>query len=488
MAKERPNLLVIMSDQHNSRVLGCAGDPFVRTPNLDALAAGGVQFRRAYCANPLCGPSRMTFLTSRHCSDIAMWSNSDVLSSDIPTFAHSLGAAGYETVLCGRMHFSCADHRHGFERRLVGDVTEQWPGTAGADLGSIPATATGQTRTALEVAGAGRTAYQAFDRAVTDAAADFLKQRGATGTDRPFCLVVGYVLPHCPYICPKDLFDEYYEKIDVPRMCATERENLHPAVRIWRTDRGVDGVPDEMVRKARAAYYSLVTMTDAFVGELADLLRDTGLAEDTAVFYCSDHGDLAGTHEMWWKACHYEGSVGVPLVASWPGRFAEGIEVDVPVSLLDLAPTFTDLANAHPLPEACGRSIVSFLEGDGAPPAWTDEIMAECAPGFGEPPSRMVCRGPWKLIHHHGYDTPQLFNLEGDPGEVRDLAHDPTCRAIRATLHERAKQDWSGERIMQAQETGKKREAFLRAWAERVRPPEPDHWVAPPGCNVFPET
>ena len=220
--RKRPNLLVIMTDQHNAGVMGCAGDPVVRTPNLDALAARGVRFSRAYCANPLCVPSRMTFLTSRHSSEVGVWVNSNVLRSDIPTFAHSLSAAGYETVLCGRMHFSCADHRHGFDKHLVGDVSAQWPGTASTDLGDIPPASTSQTRPCLDTVGPGRTSYQAFDRAVTDGAVDFLKRRAASDEGRPFCLVVGYVLPHCPFICPKDLFEEYCAKVNVPRVAADQ--------------------------------------------------------------------------------------------------------------------------------------------------------------------------------------------------------------------------------------------------------------------------
>src|SRR6188474_2327720 len=115
-----PNLLVIMADQHSPHVLGCAGDPVVRTPHLDALAARGVRFQNAYCAFPLCAPSRASFMTGQTPTALRVWSNGCTLASDIPTFAHSLGAAGYETVLCGRMHFNGPDQRHGFHQRLVG--------------------------------------------------------------------------------------------------------------------------------------------------------------------------------------------------------------------------------------------------------------------------------------------------------------------------------------------------------------------------------
>jgi choline-sulfatase len=164
----QPNVILIMSDQHSPHVLGCAQGKVehaaslfrvVRTPTLDRLAERGVSFTNAYCANPLCVPSRMTFLTSRHCSDIRVWTNSCRLQSDIPTFVHHLVNAGYETILCGRMHFVGPDQRHGFERRIIGDVH--------AKLEHIPVSTTGQTADGVKVAGPGRTAYSRYDEEVT---------------------------------------------------------------------------------------------------------------------------------------------------------------------------------------------------------------------------------------------------------------------------------------------------------------------------------
>ena len=485
---ERPNLLVFMSDQHSGRVMGCAGDPFVRTPNLDALARRGVRFDRTYCGNPLCVPSRMTFLTARCGSEIDVWSNRTILRSEIPTFAHSLGLAGYETVLCGRMHFSGADHRHGFEKALVGDVTPQWPGTTGPDLGNIPLSTTGQSRAAVMTAGPGRTGYQAFDRAVTDGAIEYLRDFAASGRERPFCLVVGGVLPHCPFICPKDLFEEYYDKVDVPRLSEAERAGLHPAMLKWREARGVDDIPDDVVRTARAAYYGLVTLLDGLLGELFDSLAETGLAEDTAVFYTSDHGDMAGLHEMWWKSSFYEDSVGVPLIASWPGHFAEGRTVETPVSLLDLGATLPDLGGGEPLPASNGRSLTGYLDRDGVTAEGWD-VYSECYGNpRGEGPSRMIVRWPWKLVHYHGEDRPALFNLEEDPHETRDLGADPACADVRGTLHRAVLVGWDGESVLRSLDEQRVRYNWLTAWSRAAHPADPDHWVEPEGCNVFPET
>ena len=128
MADETFNVLLIMSDQHSRYHLGCYGDPLVRTPHLDGLAQRGVRFDNAYCPSPLCVPSRMSFMTARRPSANRVWHNGHILSSAIPTWAHALGASGYETALIGRMHFVGPDQRHGFEVRPLGEYFALHPG------------------------------------------------------------------------------------------------------------------------------------------------------------------------------------------------------------------------------------------------------------------------------------------------------------------------------------------------------------------------
>lgn len=484
--KERPNVLLIMSDQHNPHVFGCVGDPIVRTPHLNRLAAQGIRFTSTYCASPLCVPSRMSFLTSRHPSDIGVWSNACMLPSDLPTFAHGLGAAGYETVLGGRMHFVGPDQRHGVERRLVGDVLSSFPGGRSPDLGHIPTGTTGQSRIAVEIAGPGRTAYQAYDVAVTDACCRYLKERDRSTDPRPFCLVVGFVLPHCPFICPKDLYEEYFDQIEIPALPPGYLDRLHPAVRQWRERRGVNNLSDEQIRRARAAYYGLVTYMDQLIGQLIEALSTTHFSEDTVIVYTSDHGDMAGEHGMWWKSNFYEGSAGVPMIWSWPGHFAEGKTVSEVTSLLDIGPTLLHLGGAEPLPDIVGKSLIGFLT-DASVPDWPDEAFSENYGGQGDRPGRMIRHGPWKLNLYHGYETPQLFNLREDPDEFEDRANDPECAEIRQHLLDRVLSGWSGDRIEQTLERRRRARNVLVNWTQAVQPADPDFWEAPPGCNVFPE-
>lgn len=484
----QPNVVLIVSDQHSPHFLGCAGESLLRTPYLDRLAGQGVRFEASYCASPLCVPSRMTFLTGRPCSDIGVWTNSCMLPSHVPTFAHSLTAAGYDTVLGGRMHFVGPDQRHGFQERIIGDVLSPLPGGPGPDLGDIPRATTGQSRAAVQTAGPGRTAYQAYDVAVTDACCDWLEKRDATPSDRPFCLVVGLVLPHCPFICPKTLYDEYYEQVDVPDVSSGYVAGLHPAMRRWRELRGVDQLSRDEIRRARAAYYGLVTFMDERIGRVLQTLRDSRFADDTVIVYISDHGEMAGEHGMWWKSSFYEGSARVPSIWAWPERFAQGARIDAVTSLLDLAPTLTDLTGAPDLPGCAGSTLRAFLQTGKTPADWRDTAYAENMPtNLKERPSRMLRSGPWKLNHYHGHERVQLFNLSEDPAELEDRGQDGRCAVVRAELHEQARRDWDGDAIERELRRRAEGIDLLRQWG-RTMPADPsDFWRAPPGANVFPE-
>ena len=482
----QPNVVIFMSDQHNRSVMGCADDGVVRTPNLDALAENGVRFTDAYCPSPLCVPSRMSFMTSRYPSDQRVTSNQCILDSNIPTFAHAMTNAGYETVLAGRMHFVGYDQRHGFEKRLVGDFTYQFHGVNEPILDPIGGGTTGQSRSAAEISGPGRTAVQSYDRDVTDAAIDFISERK---DDRPFCMVIGTYGPHCPFICPKDLYDEYYDRVAMPEMPEGYLDAAHPFIGKWRENRGVfDAVSPERIRSARAAYYGMVTLIDQCVGRVRDAVEQAGVTNDTVMIYTSDHGEMMGDHGLWWKSTFYEGSAGVPLIASWPGRFAEGRQVTEVVNLVDLGPTALDLGQGKPLPCARGKSLRRFLEpGEVDPGDWLDETYSEHYPGRNDRASRMVRSGPWKLNHYNGYDVPQLFNLEQDPGEWNDLAADPAHSEIRDELTRKVLDRWDGDRNEIEYERLMTDVDIVKTWGARVRPDSPDYWAPAPGANVFPE-
>jgi choline-sulfatase len=424
-------------------------------------------------------------MTGRHCSDIRTWTNSCTLPSDIPTFAHTLGGAGYEVVLGGRMHFVGPDQRHGFESRIIGDVSSHHPGGRGPNLGGIPKGSTGQTRPAVEVAGPGRTAYQAYDDAVLGACGEYLRGRPGSGEERPLCLVVGTVLPHCPFIAPTELYHYYHECVEMPSIPPGYYESLNPAVQQWRERRGICDLREDEIRAARAGYYGIVEYFDGIVGGLLEALGDAGYADDTVIIYTSDHGESAGENGMWWKSSCYEASAGVPLIVSWPGHVPEGETRSEVVSLVDIASTVADVAGAEPLPASAGQSLLPVARGDDGV-AWRDEAFSELCNHGDDPPMRMLRRGPWKLNHYEGFE-PQLFNLDEDRHEVNDRADDPACRDVREHLHDRVLKGWDPYRAKREMARRQRDRGALVKWCQTVQPPQPDHWDNSPDVNVFPE-
>ena len=478
---ERPNIVLIMSDQHNPKVMGCASDPIVQTPNFDALAGEGVSFTNTYCPYPLCVPSRAAFMAGEYPSDIGVYENGGVFSSHVPTFAHSLGAAGYEAVLCGRMHFVGPDQFHGFEKRIHGDSG----GAVSKEIiGSGYNRTNGQTKYAVQVSGHGRAGYEAYDRSVTDSACAFIS--APRDDERPYCLVVGTILPHNPLICSKDLFDGYMAQIAPPEpVSEAYLSGLHPAMRKWRERRGVEDLTPEQRRRGLAAYYGLVTELDRCIGRIVDAVRSSPEGERTVIIYCSDHGDMAGEHGMWWKSSFYDGSARIPLIVSWPGQFSEGAERSANVSLIDVGPTVLEIAGAEPLPGVSGRSFAELLKAGGADAGGDREVYSEYIGLLGDLPACMIRTGPWKLNYYHEFDSCQLFNMEEDPQELHDRAGDPECREIVAACLAKINRRWSAEAMLENAEKQRQARSLIGRCGHGLMPHPAPQFTPPEDANQF---
>jgi choline-sulfatase len=494
MSADRPNVLIAMSDQHSPRLLGCYGNGVVRTPNLDRLAGGGVRFTDCYCPSPLCVPSRMSFMTARTPSRNRVWDNAHVLSSAIPTWPHYLGAAGYETALIGRMHFVGADQRHGFEKRPLGEFGACHPGApvaGGEAYTRVPVEGCSQDRRAVEVAGTGTTIHEWFDRRVAEETVNYLREKAARPGGRPFAAVAGFVLPHNPYVAPRELLEYYLDRVDLP---VAEEEQPASTMR-HRRKRGYldpEPIPAERVRLARAAYFALCELYDSILGRVLDALDETGLADNTLLIYCSDHGDMAGEHGLWCKSCYYQASAGVPLIARLPGTTPEGTTCDRVCNLMDLGPTLCELAGAGPMLDVDGSSLLPLVRGE-TPADWPDETFSELAdldswprrPDGGYQASRMVRSGKWKLwLDADGQELPPvLFDLEEDPDETRDLAGDEAHAALRDELLGKVSSGWDPKEVSRASAELAADRQVLRAWAREVKPPTPDALAVPRDWN-----
>jgi choline-sulfatase len=487
MAASRPNLLFLFSDQHAQQVAGCYGDRLVRTPNLDRLAAGGVVFDNAYCPSPICVPSRMSMLTARHPSAQDCWTNDDFLASDRATWPHALGAAGYRPILVSRLHAMGPDQMHGFVARSVGDHSPNYGGVARHDMGPLNDT-NDPNRASVDVSGPGQSSYQLKDMETADAAIAALEDvaaRRAAGDDEPFCMSVGFMLPHPPYVAWPEDYDLYAGRIGMPALPATQPD--HPWLAWWRSNRGIEDTRPDDVLRARAAYWGLVTRLDILVGRVLDRLEALGLAEDTLVVYSSDHGDQLGERGLWWKHTFHEESVKVPLVLSWPGRLPAGERRAQVVNLVDVAATMIDALGAPPLPHAQGTSFLDVARDARAP--WIDETFSEyCTDavphwtGGMAVQQRMIRSGRWKLVDYNGY-RPQLFDLAEDPRELRDLAQDASHRAVRDALLRKLRADWDPDAIAARMRARRRDKDVIGGWARGTRPADQHRWRLEPGQN-----
>ena len=481
----RPNLLYILSDQHSPFVSGCYGDPIVQTPHLDALAAQGVVFDNAYCTSPLCVPSRMSLLTGQHPYQNEVWTNDHILNPAIPTFAHAAGAAGYRPVLIGRMHALGSDQLYGHVQRLVGDHGPNYVGGQSPDRGVLEGTA-GPSRISLERSGTGQNPYQVHDEYVTAATVDYLNQLGiqkrSTQTTHPFCLSVGFMLPHQPFVARRDDYELYRDRMTLPRHSAPNDDEMHPYLRWWRRQTGIEDVPEGEVLRARTAYWALVTRMDAMIGQIIAALRGNGLADNTLIVYMSDHGEQVGEHGLWWKQTFYDASVRVPTIIAWPGTLPAGERYSGVISSLDVMATMLDALGAPALPRSQGRSLFPTLQGTGK---WQDVAFAEYCTDEGWY-QRMIRSGPWKLNYYHGHE-PQLFDLASDPDELHDRNHDRTCQTIRRDLMEQVLSDWQPEVIAEKMATKREDGRILEAWTRATQPADQYRWQLKPEMNYLDE-
>jgi choline-sulfatase len=491
MAVRRPNLLFLFSDQHARHVAGCYGDRVAHTPALDRLAAGGVIFDSAYCPSPICVPSRMSMLTARHPSAQDCWTNDDYLASDRATWPHMMGAAGYQPKLVGRLHSMGPDQLHGYAERIVGDHSPNWAGVPRHNMGVLE-NANDPFRASLAAAGVGQSAYQLKDMDAAAAACaelDAIAARRTGGDTEPFCLSVGFILPHPPYVAWREDYAHFDGKVAGPRLALPRAE--HPWLAWWRRDRGIADVTAGEAIRARTAYYALVMRLDRLIGDILDRLEAHGLAEDTLVIYTSDHGDQLGERGLWWKHTFYEESAAVPLILRWPGRLPAGARRAQIVNLIDATATMLDAVGAQPLPNGQGHSFLAMACDPAAP--WTNETFSEyCTDavplwtGGQAVRQRMIRSGRWKLVYYHGY-RPQLFDLALDPDEMTDLAEDPTHLGTRARLEARLLAEWNPDAIAARMQARRADKDAIGAWGRRVRPADLYRWQISPEQNRLDE-
>jgi len=442
----QPNILFLMADQMAAPFVGAYGGPAL-TPNIDRLAANGVLFRSAYSNSPLCAPSRFSMMSGRLGSRIGAYDNASEFASAVPTFAHHLRRAGYQTSLVGKMHFVGADQLHGYEERLTTDI---YP----ADFGWTPNWRDPEGRFDWW--------YHNLDSVVTAGIADAtnqfdydddvgyqtirkLRDLARTADDRPWMMTASFTHPHDPYVTRRTFWDRYdHGQIALPAVGpavgAADDPHSGRLRRLMRVD--TTNLTDEQVRVARHAYYANCSYVDDWVGHILDTLGYHAMADNTVVVFAADHGDMLGERGLWYKMNFFEHAARVPLIVYAPNHFAPS-EVTAHVSLIDLAPTLIDLAGADFAPSLDGSTLLPLM-GGALDPGRTvvGEYLAEGAVA----PIFMIRRGDRKFIWS-APDGSQLFDLAMDPHEVTNMASDPLHAPEAAAFQAEVERTWDVAKI-----------------------------------------
>jgi len=487
------NILFIMFDQLRWDYLSCAGHPHLHTPNIDALAADGVRFTRAYCQSPVCGASRMSFYTGRYChSHGATWNRVPLKVGEY-TLGDHLRDNGMECWLVGKTHMKAdtegmarlgipADSIIGVRTEQCGfDVYERDDGmrpegpegfydNGGAatyngwlrergypgdnpwhDFANSARDEDGNVLSGWLLENARKPAAIKEEDSetpyMTSRAIEFMDQAGET----PWCLHLSYIKPHWPYITPAPYNDMYGPEHVIPvNRSDDELVDMHPVYANYVNNRvGQSFSRDEVLEHTIPSYMGLIKQCDDQMGRLFDYLKSRGLWDNTLIVLTSDHGDYLGDHWMGEKDLFHDCSAKIPLIIRDPSAQAEaarGTKCDALVESIDLAPTFLDVIGAEARPHILeGASLMPFLYGS-MPTKWRDYVISEndygISPGnatlaeqVDDPRQYMVANTRWKYIYAEGF-RPMLFDLENDPSELNDLGTSAEHEPIRQKMFE----------------------------------------------------
>jgi len=475
----KKNILLITSDQHHYSCMGY-NNPEVKTPNLDRLAAGGMIFDRAYCPNPTCTPSRASIITGTYPSQHGAWALGTKLPEDVHVVGDDFKSAGYRTGLIGKAHFqpiAGTDEFSSLESRVTLSDLEFWRsfdrpfyGFTDIDLNRDHGNGNAGQHYAIWLEEKGLTNWRDYFGKDSDATDGFVwklpeqyhydawiaeradarleeyKQNGDN-----FFLWVSHPDPHGPNVAPErwaNMVDP--ASVTVPTVTEGEHDNNPPHHQLTqrvKPDRSMyveegghdcHGVHSHLHKHKNAAeqiatYYGRISMMDHYIGKTLDKLDELGLADDTLVIFTTDHGDFFGQHGLRGKgAFHYEDMIRVPFIARLPGVIESGVRTDAMISLVDLAPTFLDIAGIGVPRCMTGKSQKGVLEGREK--AARDHVIVE---NHHQPTTlqrKTYVDSRHKLTVYYNQQYGELFDLEADPGEVHNLWDDPGSTALKQEL------------------------------------------------------
>lgn len=429
-AGERPNLLVIQTDEHNFRTLGCYrallgeeqakmwGESVVETPHLDALAAAGVLCTSFYATTPVCSPSRASFVSGCYASSNGVTRNDQPLSGEVVTFAESLRRAGYATGFAGKWHLDggakpgwAPRRKFGFEDNRYMFNRGHWKQLEDSAKGPRVKARDEKGKPTYSIEGADSESFTTDF--LTDKAIAFVHAHA----DEPFCYYLSLPDPHGPDTV-RTPYDELYADIEFERPRTFDKET--------------DGLPawgrPQQGGASQAGYWGMVKCIDDNVGRLLAVLEEEGLRSDTIVVFTADHGDLRGEHHRHNKAVPFEASAAVPFLISWPARLPEGRVVGEALGTVDFLPTVLALMDVESGGKEQGRDASALFLTGRRPAGWEDVAILRSA-GGGEEGWIAAVSDRWKLVWSVDAE-PWLFDLERDPDELENHFDDPDKAAV----------------------------------------------------------
>ena len=432
------NLLIIMSDEHNPKVLGCNGHPLVKTPNMDALAARGTRFTAAYTNSPICIPARASFATGRHVHEMDdYWDNGHPYDGRVEGWGHELQRQGHAVTSIGKLHYRNAELPTGFDEQIVPMHVVDGIGDVSGCVRE-PLHVRNKCRALSEQIGPGNSTYLDYDRDITRHTLGWLETEAPNHTDKPWVLFVSYVCPHFPLIAPPEFYEMYpLDQIPQPKAGDGSGYVRHPWAEALRGCQIYDDFFTEETRRiAITSYYGMTSFLDDNIGQVLAKLDAVGLTDHTRMIYTSDHGDNLGARGLWGKSNQYEESAGVPMIMAGPD-IPEGQVCTTPVSHVDCHQSVFHSTGAEmAADDRTGRSLFDIAgEPDDAKRIALSQYHAVGAVTG----AFMLRQGNWKYVHYVGL-PPELFDLANDPEEMTNLGQDP-AQADRISAFERALRD-----------------------------------------------
>lgn len=442
------SVLLLMTDQHRWDALGCYGNKVIQSPNLDRLAGEGTRFSHMYSAVPSCIPARaslMTGLNQWNTGILGMGRGQKRMGTGFQTtIPQELVNAGYQAVAVGKMHFSPQRALLGFEQMVIDESSrKEDPGfisdyeawfnkNKDGDYGIIDKD--------MDWNGWQSKPYQPPERLhpttwTADRAVEFLQTRD---NSRPFFLKVSFARPHSPYDAIERWFS-YYRERELPGAFVGDWASMNDIPQdaqkksAWRGKMSTD-----VIHAARAGYYGNVSYIDEQIGRIIALLKEQGEYDNCLILFTSDHGDMLGDHHMWRKTYAYEGSAHIPLLIKLPQalNLLPTPVVSQIAELRDIMPTILDILGL-PIPSLIdGRSLYPLMRGDSVP--WREYLHGEHCTCYSEDQEmQYLTDGKTKYIWLPRLNLEQLFDLEKDPTELHDLAHDSASNPVLLHWRER---------------------------------------------------